>query len=178
MDYITFIAKKEEIKPVHKFGCAIVYFDFPEIKDLHSRIDQEHIHHDEDGSKGLEDEPHVTLLYGLHPEVQDNEVIEASKCKYDSITLHNLSLFENEKCDVLKFDAKGDSLHEANGRLSKLPHTTDYPDYHPHCTVAYLKPGKGREILEKLKDVNEYEVKCKHIVYSKIDGTKIKEDIK
>jgi hypothetical protein len=60
--------------------------------------------------------------------------------------------------------------------LVKLPHTTDYPDYHPHSTIAYLKKGKGEKYTDKLKGA-EYIVNPSKIVYSKPDGNKIEKSI-
>lgn len=74
--------------------------------------------------------------------------------------------------DVLKFDVKDcDHLHEINAELRKKPHTSNFPDYHPHATIAYLKPGTAKSYVEKHKDVSET-VKPTEIVYSKADGTK------
>jgi hypothetical protein len=55
--------------------------------------------------------------------------------------VYSLPEFENELYDVLKFDVKREkSLFDCNKDLMKFPHTTDYPDYHPHLTISYLKP--------------------------------------
>ena len=153
----------------YPYGCSMLYFDFPQMKTLHDEIKEEDIY-DEDGH-GLESEPHVTLLYGLHDTVKDDDVLEASTKGVMSIGLGNPSLFENEKFDVLKFDAEAPFLHDINDELSKLPHTTDFPDYHPHCTIAYLKPGKGKEYTKLFKG-RIYEVFPTKSVYSKTDGTK------
>jgi 2'-5' RNA ligase len=171
--------KKKDKNKTYDYGCSMLYFDFPGMKKLHEAIPAEDVH-----DEGLETEPHVTLLYGLHSdEIEDSKVIEASKGEYETITLHNLSLFENEKYDVLKFDVKGDGLHAANKRLSKLPHTTNFPDYHPHCTVGYLMPGKGKKVLDILKDFSdEFKVKLDkanaQIVYSKPGNSEEKTKIR
>jgi 2'-5' RNA ligase len=36
-------------------------------------------------------------------------------------------------------------------------YTTDYPDYHPHITIAYLKPGCGKKYAEELKEEKIFE---------------------
>lgn len=172
----------EGAQQTYDYGCSMLYFEFPEMEKIHAMIDPEHVYvNDDDSTFGLEKEPHVTLLYGLHSdEISDDDVIAHSKDDHENVTLHNPSLFENEKYDVLKFDAKGESLHAANKRLVKFPHTTNFPDYHPHCTIAYLKSGKGKEVLKVLKEKldPEYGVECKEIVYSKPDGTKVKHSLK
>ncbi len=163
-------AKSEKDKEKkYPFGCSMLYFDFPDMKILHEQIDKEDIFSEE--GHGLEVEPHVTLLYGLHDTVKDDDVLSASTVGVESIQLHNASLFSNDKYDVLKFDAKGGFLHNINKELSKLPHTTDFPDYHPHCTIAYLKPGKGKKYIKLFTD-RRYEVYPTKVVYSKTDGSK------
>jgi 2'-5' RNA ligase len=173
--YESATKKKKDKNKEYSYGCSMLYFNFPDMKKLHEAIPADAIH-----EEGLETEPHVTLLYGLHSdEIEDNDVIEASKGDYEEIKLHKLSLFENEKYDVLKFDVKGKGLHAANKRLSKFPHTTNFPDYHPHCTIGYLNPGRGKEVLKLLKDFpKEFVITAEDmntkVVYSKPDGEKIK----
>ncbi len=165
-------AKKEKQKK-YPYGCSMLYFDFPQMKILHDEISEDDIY-TEDGY-GLESEPHITLLYGLHSdEIEDDQVLDISSKEIQSVGLGNPSLFENEKFDVLKLDAEADFLYDINKNLSKLPHTTDYPNYHPHCTVAYLKPGTGKKYTKLFKG-RIYEVFPTRVVYSKPDGTKIEE---
>jgi 2'-5' RNA ligase len=163
----TLSEKKKEEKPKYDYGCVMVYFDFPEMEELHSLIDPSDLQ--EEGSvKSLEKDPHVTLLYGLHSdEISDDDVMKAvDKSIIKDLVLHKISAFNNEKFDVLKFDVKGEGLAENNENLKKFPYTTDYPDYHPHATVAYLKPGTADKYIKMLKD-KEYEVTPSLLVYSK-----------
>ena len=168
----------------YSYGCVMLYFDFPQMNEIHDQINEEDLYtEEEDRTYGFEDEPHVTLLYGLHDDVtldQIKEIIE--DIKFPDLVLHNASLFEN-KYDVLKFDIitadsrtdknNKDVLQNTNEELAKLPHTNDFPDYHPHATIAYIKKGLGEKYTEKLKD-QEYTVKPSHIVYSEANGTKTK----
>jgi 2'-5' RNA ligase len=90
-------------------------------------------------------------------------------------------LFQNEKYDVLKFDmeypTKGDKfLHKCNDELKKFPFTSDFPDYHPHMTIVYLKPGKGNKYLRKFGRI-EYNLTPQYGVFSQPDGTKTKIEI-
>ena len=171
---------KEEKEPVYEYGCAMLYFEpNQQVVDFQKTIRPEDIYtEDKNGGYGLETEPHCTLLYGLHNEVKVSEVsnilnnIQFGECK-----IYNPSLFENEKFDVLKFDVGyptrgGSFLHKANKQLTQLPHTTSYPDYHPHMTVAYLKPGMGKKYVESLGGVPAFIYKPTHLVYSQPDGTK------
>jgi 2'-5' RNA ligase len=167
-DFIT-----EKKGDTYEYGCAMLYFDFPKINEIHALITEEDLYvEDEDRTYGLEDEPHVTLLYGLHNDVSVDRVKElVGKFQFNSITLHNASLFENEY-DVLKFDVKGgEVLHDCNKALCELPHTTSFPDYHPHSTIAYIKKGMGVKYV-KLLDGSTFEVIPTHVVYSHANGEK------
>lgn len=173
--------KESSEKQTYDYGCSMIYFDFPKMNEIHSMIEEEDIYtEDGDRSYGLETEPHATLLYGLHSdEIEDEDVLSASTRPGipDELKLHNASCFNNDKYDVLKFDVDNDHLHKINAELTKFPHTTDYPDYHPHSTIAYLKKGKGEKYTEKLKDA-WYSVNPSKIVYSKPSGDKIEKSLK
>jgi hypothetical protein len=173
--------KINEDTGVHSYGCAMLYFDFPDMESLHSKIEKDDIYTDGDSDRGfgLEKDSHVTLLYGLHSEeIEDNQVIDICTSEnLSDLILYNASIFENDQYDVLKFDIRydikgGAFLHKINKKLGQLPHTTSFPDYHPHSTVSYLKSGSGKKYMEMFKDL-EYTVKPKELVYSKPDGSKI-----
>lgn len=162
----------------YDFGCAMLYYEFPKMKELHNLIKEEDLYLEENNSMyGLENEPHTTLLYGFHPEVNPKSILDTClKHKYSKLVLWNPSCFNNENYDVLKFDirypTKDESfLHKCNSDLSKYPHTTSFPKYHPHCTIAYIKKGKGQYYSDLLKD-RSYEVTPNKLVYSDPFGEK------
>lgn len=175
----------EETKPAYEYGCVMLYFN--PVKDFvayQNTIKQEDLYiADDNGGYGIETEPHCTLLYGLHEGVKVTDVSQIlSEITFGDCVIHNPSLFENEKFDVLKFDVTYqpapyynglDFLHIANEKLNKLPNTQTYPDYHPHMTVAYLKPGLGKKYVAELKKgISAFGVRSTHIIYSQADGTK------
>lgn len=164
--------KLEEKNNTYDFGCSMVYFDCPEMTKIQEQINPDDLYTEEGGQYGIEDEHHVTLLYGLHSEeIEEADVMRISAGQIPAIRLTNASAFESEKYDVLKFDAECPKLHDINKELSKLPHTTNFPDYHPHATVAYLKKGKAADYIKQLEDIS-FEVNPSKIVYSKPDGSK------
>ena len=173
----TLLNTIKESTGTYDYGCAMLYFSLPEVFKIQDAINPEHLYvEDSNGGYGLEDEPHTTFLYGLHDSVSVDDVKGIlGNFGYGECKAFNPSLFENEKFDVLKFDVNGPSLHETNAELSKLPHTTSYPDYHPHLTIAYLKPGYGKKYADMLKKVKT-ELKCvpQYAVYSEPNGTKTK----
>ncbi len=122
----------------NKFGCVMVFlkYDQSEWDKLQDLIDKDDLYEPEgETGYGKEKEPHVTILYGLHTDIPDEDIEnEINKIKTPKLSLGKLSSFTNPKFDVLKFDVESSDLHKYNKIFRKLPHTNDYPDYHPHCT--------------------------------------------
>lgn len=149
----------------YEYGCAMLFFTFPDMDEVHNLIDSNDLFEEVGEDYGLETEPHVTLLFGLHEEVSTSDVEGVlDKYTYYTCKAHKASTFENEKYDVLKFDIVGDNLDETNKDLKKFPHTSDFPNYHPHMTIAYVKPGKGKK----------YWLPPQYAMYSKPNGDKDK----
>lgn len=158
------------------YGCVMLYFNFPDMYNIHNKINSDDLYtEEEDDSYGLEDEPHVTLLYGLHDEVETEDVVNIlEQYEFDELNIHNPSIFKNDEYDVLKYDVIGENLHEINEQLRKFPHTNQYNEYHPHMTVAYLKKGKGKKYADMLKKYEDFWVTPIYAVYSRTNGDKVK----
>lgn len=160
------------------YGCVMVFVKFGTLKHIQHHIDKNDIY--EKKGYGLEDEPHVTLLYGLHDNVTHTDVESLlDNIRFGTIIIDTPSLFINSDYDVLKFEAAGQGLRESNDVLTKLPHTNTYPEYNPHLTIAYLKSGTGQKYVDLLNNnnFNRYVLKPLYVVYSYPDGNKIKIDI-
>jgi len=163
----------------YDYGCVMVYFDIDEDwwGERQSEIKDEDIYHGtkEDPGYGREDEPHVTILYGLHSDIPDETIEElVKKMTAPEVTLKEIGMFDNANrgFDVVKFDVEGQDLHDMNTMFAKLPHTTDYPDYHPHSTLAYVKAGTGKKYCGSLDDDKVLTLRPNKVVYSKADGSK------
>lgn len=137
---------------------------FDKIKEL---IDPEDL-----GANGIEDETHVTLLYGLHDEVNTNDVREClDGLDLKEIEVTGMSLFQNGDGDVLKLDVKlGLALKILNQALLELPNTQSFDKYIPHVTIAYLKAGAGKKYLPSKKF--NYKMEVSEIVFSYPGRTK------
>lgn len=140
-DYIT---------EARDYGCVMLFFDGDSkntLLEFQRRIRTDHILEGED--LGLEKNPHVTILYGLHDDmISDDDAKEmldnvSEMLEGEEILLKGIGSFTGNGQDVLKYDVDGpDSLWEANKHLtSTYRFTTDYPDYTPHITISYLKEG-------------------------------------
>jgi len=169
-DFVLFL---ESLKnKTYDKGCVMIYFQFPDFKKLASKVEEGDIY-TEDGF-GIESDPHVTLLYGLSPEVKLEQVIE----KLDGISfgetkIGDVSLFEKDDYDVLKFSAFSPSLGVANKKLRELPYENDCPIYKPHLTLAYIKGGMGKKYVEMFKEL-EWGLEPSHLVFSRPGGEKIR----
>lgn len=165
-------------KKTHKneYGCVMIYLDADKKAwdAVQAEIADEDLYNPKDDpSFGKENDPHVTVLFGLHNDIPDSDIEEEiNKIKTPSLSFSGISTFTNPLFDVLKFDVISDDMHELNKRFTKYPHTTDFPVYHPHVTLAYVKAGKGKKYVTTLNKLPEVEVIPASIVYSKADGTK------
>lgn len=99
---------------------------------------------------GREHEAHVTILYGI--EADDSApVIEALQGLAPvEAMLGPVSLFEADgpeaEHDVVKIDVDSEDLVALHDHLAELlEHKDDFPDFHAHVTLAYVKPGRGKK---------------------------------
>jgi len=157
----------------YPYGCAMLYFDFPEMENIHSMINPVDVYIDEnDPASGLQNTPHVTLLYGFLKEVTSHQIAKiVSWQTYGKAKIHNASIFDNEKYDILKFDVEANELYEVNKKLKVLPHVSKFPVYCPHMTIGEMKKGSGKKYADMLSEI-EYFLKPSHCVYNAPDGEK------
>lgn len=167
-------------KREYDYGCVMVGLDLDtsEWNKIQDMIEDEDIYHgekDEEGGFARELDPHVTILFGVHSDVPDKDVEDIiDGIKKPEMKLQKISTFENELFDVLKFDVESEDLHKLNEKFKKLPHTSSFPNYHPHATICYLKKGTSEKYKKLMSDVEPIHVTPEEILYSKPDGTKKK----
>jgi 2'-5' RNA ligase len=169
-------AKESTKNNKYEYGCVMINLDTPakDWKKIQDEIDEDDIYTEEDNDGyGRENEQHVTILYGIHADVPDEDVEKLiDKIKKPEIELKKVSAFKNDKFEVLKFDVESDDLQEYNKMFKDLPHTSKFPDYHPHVTIAYMKPGKTDKYIMLLNKKEPINVSVEKVVYSKPDRTK------
>lgn len=129
------------------------------LRDFANSIPDSELYHGEEGSDsygpeyGRELESHVTALYGLVKGGDTPKAVAAAVKNAGigsvKLKLGKITAFENEGSpyDVLKVDIDSPDLHKLNAALKKLPFKSDYPDYHPHLTIAYLKKGEAKKYV-------------------------------
>lgn len=134
------------------YGFLMIGYDKPElIQELQNMIPCEELY-TEDGSDdyGIEENTHVTLVPCLdrHMNIDDIKKELKELNKY-SVMLSNISKFETDKYDVLKCDVGSYNLLDTNSQIcSKYPTYTEFKNYHPHMTIAYLKKGMADKYLQ------------------------------
>ncbi len=148
------IEKKAKAKAeVHDYSSTQV--NFPEkaatlIKTYGNKIPDKDLYIDpDDPSYGREDEPHITVRYGMETvDVKDIapafEGLPPIKVKAGKV-----SIFEADDYDVVKIDIESPDLLAANKKVGdtvSLPGET-FKDYKPHATIAYVKKGEGQKYV-------------------------------
>jgi 2'-5' RNA ligase len=139
----------------------MLYFDTEGwSKFVESIVDEKdlYVSEDEDSKDqyGYEKEKHTTILYGFH----DYKDIAKDIKEYlipledlDDIEMKDVSIFENEKYDVVKIDVKSNKLNKLNKAMTdNFEYTTEHKTYHAHMTVAYVKKGEGKKYEQELDE--------------------------
>lgn len=169
-----------EQKDEKTYGCVMMDADMKDWEDNHiSGIDPKDVYRKPyDDSFGLEDNPHVTVLYGIHEDEIDPEVIYdviQNEMEPVTVTVDNISIFPGDEYDVVKYDIPvTDQLKQYREKFEKrYPNTQTFPEYHPHMTLAYVKPGEGQKYVKKLDE--PFDVTFNKGVYSwHQDGEKLR----
>jgi len=152
------------------FGCVMMDTKIPDWEEYHTAgIDEEDVYiKPHDKSYGLEEQPHITVVYGIHEDEIDEETIAnviKENMKPLTVTIDAVDIFEGDEYDVVKYNVPvTDQLMEYRKLFLKFPNTQSYPDYHPHMTIAYVKPGTGKKYKRKLRE--PFEVTFTMGVYS------------
>lgn len=95
---------------------------------------------------GLEKEPHITILYGIHAEtsLEVEGVLEAVSPV--TVRFGKLDYFSADGFDVLYIAVRSKEIRSLNRLLRQsVEHTQTHPGYTPHATVAYVKAGLGKK---------------------------------
>ena len=174
-NYIQFIKESSG----YEYGCVMVEVPVSNWNEITSYIDPEDVYTGGDDTHGIQENPHVTILYGLHKEVTPEMVKSVFRDFTGNINIEvdGIDIFENKDYDVVKFNVKADgTLQELHNRLSEFPNSNSFPDYKPHITIAYVNKGTGKKYIKPdykyvVKNVNK-------ITYSMPSGEKIEFDYK
>jgi hypothetical protein len=172
--YLEFI---KESRQSTGFGCVMIDFNFGNWSDLLKSINKDDIYLEEGKNYGLQPRPHLTLLYGILPEVTDEQILKCFNGFVEDdfkVKINGVSVFDtNDDFDVVKLGVElTPKLKEINKRLSELPNSNQYPEYIPHITLSFIKKGTGKNYVNP---EYKYEIKgIEKIIYSRPDGSEFK----
>ena len=111
--------------------------------------DKGEIIHGKGWKYGVEDDTHITVLWGIHTKSTQKVHKILDEQKGGIIRLGQVGMFEKDEYDVLKVNIISHALHRLNKSLQEnLKFSTSYSDYHPHLTLAYLKCGNGAKYIK------------------------------
>ena len=168
--YIQFIKESTS----YDYGCVMVEVKVSNWNEITSIINKDDLYEVEGENYGIQDNPHLTLLYGLKSNITKEQVEQVLQKAIDGdkiiIEIENIGLFENDNFDVVKFNIKKtEQLQKLFDSLSELPNENTFPDYNPHMTIAYVKKGLGK----KYTKTYSHKVSSNDICYSMANGEKI-----
>ncbi len=111
------------------------------------------------GEDGREENPHVTVRYGLHADGPETVAAVLKNAGPIKMTLGGLSAFRGSDADkpydVIFAEVNSPDLYRLNEALKALPHTDTWATYKPHATVAYVTAGLADKYLALLGGVGE-----------------------
>ncbi len=166
--------KKHQYSSIHiNFSSEAAHRFLAETKTIIKKSEL----HGQDSGRGLEKDPHITVLYGLHdvnPPLCAIDILETYP-KF-VIVLGDISLFKSKTTgnpfDVVKVDVKSTDLHVLNSSLSdECEHTSEFPEYIPHATIAYVNPDSHNH-LDGLNIFRGLSFVANNAIFSSYNGTK------
>lgn len=120
----------------------IMHWGDEHVNDQDLFIDHTNMHY------GREDDLHITILYNLYTNCPA-DVARLINIRSFEIQLGKVSFFTvNDQFDVLKIDVFSEELHKLHKNLTQLPTAKLFPSYKPHVTIAFLRKGSCRNLMD------------------------------
>lgn len=138
-------------------GCLMLYLQKDLINEIQSKISKEDYKVDQDRGyciSGKEENPHITLLYGLNNEYTMEDFQDILPESFPQIGIGNIDAFRQDEQDVLILKPLDNTqlLKSINKQLTdNYDYENNYPDYTPHITIAYLEKGCADKYIKQFK---------------------------
>jgi hypothetical protein len=122
-----------------------------DILEFIKNIPNECVYEEAGQNYGKEENPHVTVMYGLSP-IEETRVKELLNKVPKNIVaeLGKISKFSHADTayDVLKIEVKSPHLNKIHEMIRKnFDNNYKWPQYNPHVTLAYVKKGTCNEYV-------------------------------
>ncbi len=168
---------ERQIEQSERLGCLMAMVDestSAKILEFNNKlIKEEDLYHkiNEKGEDefGREKECHVTIRYGFTKDLNELDVRQLLKGhKEFLVEVNGLDIFDtNPEFDVVKFNVESPVLKQLNEISGIYPNKSNFPDYHAHITLAYVKKG-----VFPYKKKIKLMIPIKSVCYSPINGSK------
>jgi hypothetical protein len=141
------------------------------IRDLGLKINADDL-----AENGLETDPHVTVLHGIYDSQhypgawRKTTRSVVSKVPEFELTTGQLKAFRAEQTgkdyDVLYLEVFSPNLNRLHSQLkNEVPVYETHPNYTPHATIAYLKPGTADKYIHSLGQQKPIRVRCHEVLF-------------
>lgn len=141
MDDSNFSWVRCEISPTIKTRHVDFKKEFVNEEDLYI-VKQE----GNDWSYGYEDDPHITVKFGIDFDEPDKVIDSLKGERGGKIQAEDIDIFDNkEEYDVLVLKCNSEALNRLNKKLTNDLNIKDKYSYKPHITIGYFKKGKAKK---------------------------------
>lgn len=159
------VEESEEVRHLRKnaddFGFVMLSVNANKIKEYQEKIDKEDLYMDKTESwvEGIVKFPHMTVGAMLRPTVKLSDITQVVQEYFDAesmsrytLGVNGIEVFENDDKPydvvVLKVNPSPEMI-EMNEKLMALGNETEFNEFKPHITLAYVKKGKGKAYIQK-----------------------------
>jgi 2'-5' RNA ligase len=149
----TLNERKEIPGEKHEYSCALLVIEGEIKKEIMAVVEE--IPDTELTMWGKEDEPHITVKFGLHADTDDELAKLVKGFGPLTVQLGEISIFgpntnkeTGELFEVVKIEVSGEDIFRLNRLIcDNMEYTDSFPDYTPHLTLAYVKEGEGSKYI-------------------------------
>jgi hypothetical protein len=137
----------------YAFGCLMVDLNIPGWAALGDRIPQAELYEPDQPRFGRQPEPHCTVLFGFHdtpglgPELLEKLPLNLpALLGSGGLIGTGCDVFTQPDYDVVKLSLRSPELTRLNAWCrARYAYTSNFPEYLPHVTLAYVLPGYGQK---------------------------------
>jgi 2'-5' RNA ligase len=88
-------------------------------------------------------QPHLTIRRRLLTKYPSELIAMLADQQAFSVTFRRTHIFVTPDHDIVHLDVVSEHLQELRDAVSTLQHSDPHVTYHPHVTIAFVKPGCG-----------------------------------